>query len=215
MKAPKEYFEVNFKIAFGICQCNLDCFGGLLDFNSGGKKVIERLVEAYGFTTRQALCDHLGVSKSTMATRYMRDIFPADWVLKCAIETGISIEWLSFGTGTKKDFQEIDIRKLPKKSLKSGKMVDEGSYYFDNKFLSESLTNGVIISADSADYICDLDYEEVRDGKWLVNIDGEISFRIITRLPGSRLYIASENHSFECSLKDIEIIAKVIITCTR
>lgn len=186
-----------------------------MDFNSGGKKVIERLVEAYGFTTRQALCDHLGVSKSTMATRYMRDIFPADWVLKCAIETGISIEWLSFGTGTKKDLQEIDIRKLPKKSLKSGKMVDEGSYYFDNKFLSESLINGVIISADSADYICDLDYEEVRDGKWLVNIDGEISFRIITRLPGSRLYIANENHSFECSLKDIEIIAKVIITCTR
>lgn len=46
-----------------------------MDFNSGGKKAIERLVEAYGFGTRQALCDHLGVSKSTMATRYMRDIF--------------------------------------------------------------------------------------------------------------------------------------------
>lgn len=46
-----------------------------MDFSSGGKKVIERLVEAYGFSTRQALCDHLGVSKSTMATRYMRDIF--------------------------------------------------------------------------------------------------------------------------------------------
>ncbi len=52
-----------------------------MDFSSGGKKVIERLVEAYGFSTRQASCDHLGVSKSTMATRYMRDIFPADWVL--------------------------------------------------------------------------------------------------------------------------------------
>ncbi|WP_262830710.1 helix-turn-helix domain containing protein [Klebsiella aerogenes] len=25
------------------------------------------MVEAYGFTTRQALCDQLGVSKSTMA----------------------------------------------------------------------------------------------------------------------------------------------------
>lgn len=55
-----------------------------MDFNSGGKKAIERLVEAYGFGTRQALCDHLGVSKSTMATRYMRDIFPADWVIQCA-----------------------------------------------------------------------------------------------------------------------------------
>lgn len=29
-----------------------------MDFSSGGKRVIERLVEAYGFSTRQALCDH-------------------------------------------------------------------------------------------------------------------------------------------------------------
>ena len=193
----------------------MDFFGGLLGFNSGGKKVIERLVEAYGFTTRQALCDHLGVSKSTMATRYMRDIFPADWVIRYTIETGTSIQWLSFGTGAKNDSQKIDIRKLPKKSLIKGKIVDEGSYSFDSKFLSDSLKNGFIISVDNADYICDLDYEDVRDGKWLVNIDGEVSFRILTRLPGSRLHIASENYSFECSIKDIEVIAKVIISCTR
>ncbi|WP_249824496.1 helix-turn-helix domain-containing protein, partial [Escherichia coli] len=43
-----------------MCQRILDFLGGLMDFSSGGKKVIERLVEAYGFSTRQALCDHLG-----------------------------------------------------------------------------------------------------------------------------------------------------------
>nr|WP_320386307.1 helix-turn-helix domain-containing protein [Enterobacter sp. 170198] len=37
----------------------------------------------YDFITRQALCNRLGVSKSTMATQYMRDIFPTDWGLKC------------------------------------------------------------------------------------------------------------------------------------
>ncbi len=31
-----------------------------MDFSSGGKKVIERLVEAYGFSTRQALLRSLG-----------------------------------------------------------------------------------------------------------------------------------------------------------
>ncbi|MDA7147119.1 helix-turn-helix domain-containing protein, partial [Escherichia coli] len=35
------------------------------------------MVKAYGYKTRQALADHLGISKSTLATRYMRDIFPA------------------------------------------------------------------------------------------------------------------------------------------
>ncbi|MDN5971292.1 MAG: helix-turn-helix domain containing protein, partial [Enterobacterales bacterium] len=103
-----------------------------MDFNNGGKKAIERLVEAYGFTTRQALCDHLGVSKSTMATRYMRDIFPADWVLQCAMETGLSIQWLSFGEGPKKDVSKLDTVSLPKKNLISGKLVDAGFYIFDN-----------------------------------------------------------------------------------
>ncbi|EHR0042079.1 Repressor protein CI, partial [Escherichia coli] len=39
------------------------------------------------------------------------------------------------------------------------------------------------------------------------------SFRMITRLPKGRVYISSKNHSFECSLTDIEFIAKVIISC--
>jgi hypothetical protein len=36
--------------------------------NQGGKAAIERLVEAYGFTTRQALADHLDVSKALWLT---------------------------------------------------------------------------------------------------------------------------------------------------
>ncbi|MCV5942164.1 helix-turn-helix domain containing protein, partial [Escherichia coli] len=52
-----------------------------MDFSQGGKKAIERMVEAYGFTTRQALCEQLGISKSSLATRYMRDSFPSDWVI--------------------------------------------------------------------------------------------------------------------------------------
>lgn len=186
-----------------------------MDFNSGGKKVIERLVEAYGFTTRQALCDHLGVSKSTMATRYMRDIFPADWVLQCAIETGNSIEWLSFGSGTKKDTQQIETSNLPKKVLEKGKLRDEGSYVFDTNFLPVGLKKAVVITNDNSDFICDMEFDDVRDGKWLVDIDGEISFRMITRLPRGKIFIASENHSFECALNEINVIAKVIISCIR
>lgn len=186
-----------------------------MDFNSGGKKVIERLVEAYGFTTRQALCDHLGVSKSTMATRYMRDIFPADWVLQCAIETGSSLEWLSFGKGKKKDIIKIDTRTLSKQILINGKLEDDGAYFFDNAFLPPNLKKAVVVSIDNSEFICEMEFEDVRDGKWLVNIDGEISFRMITRIPGNRIHIASENHSFECALTDIKVIAKVMMSCLR
>lgn len=186
-----------------------------MDFSSGGKKVIERLVEAYGFTTRQALCDHLGVSKSTMATRYMRDIFPADWVLQCAIETGNSLKWLSFGEGDKKNSLDIDTRTLPKKILNNGRLEDDGSYIFDNAFLPTDLTEAIVVSDEHSEFICEMKFKDVRDGKWLIDIDGELSFRIITRLPGGRVHIASEKHSFECALTDISIFAKVMISCTR
>ncbi|WP_313124480.1 helix-turn-helix transcriptional regulator [Pseudescherichia sp.] len=65
-----------------------------MNFSSGSRNVIKRLVEAYGFTTRQALADHLGVSKSTLATRYIRDIFPSNWVITYALQTGASLIWL-------------------------------------------------------------------------------------------------------------------------
>ncbi|HHU7925073.1 TPA: helix-turn-helix domain-containing protein, partial [Escherichia coli] len=65
--------------------------GVTMNLEKGGRGAIERMVEAYGFKTRQALCDHLGISKSTLATRYMRDSFPAEWVIQCALETGTSL----------------------------------------------------------------------------------------------------------------------------
>lgn len=148
VKAPKEHFELNFKIAFGIFQCNLDCFGGLLDFNTGGKIVIERLVEAYGFTTCQALCDQLGVSKSTMATRYMRDIFLADWVLQCVLETGVSTDWLETGNGelnTKTDAVLVDVVV---NELKNGHITHLGTRKIDNFFLNAEIKSPTAIRFD-------------------------------------------------------------------
>ncbi|MEW5143136.1 helix-turn-helix transcriptional regulator, partial [Enterobacter hormaechei] len=69
--------------------------------NRGGKEVIARILEAYGFTTRITLCRQLGVSQSTMANRYARDTFPADWVIVCHLETGAALIWLITGAGSK------------------------------------------------------------------------------------------------------------------
>ncbi|WP_223271247.1 helix-turn-helix domain-containing protein [Klebsiella pneumoniae] len=36
-----------------------------------------------------------------MANRYARDTFPADWVIVCHLETGVSLIWLSTGEGSR------------------------------------------------------------------------------------------------------------------
>ncbi|WP_312312145.1 helix-turn-helix transcriptional regulator [Atlantibacter sp.] len=77
-----------------------------MDFNNGGREAILRMLEAYEVSTRKALCERLEISTSTMSTRWMRDVFPADWIIKCSIETSTPVEWLSFGTGSPKPPQK-------------------------------------------------------------------------------------------------------------
>ncbi|HCQ6860705.1 TPA: phage repressor protein CI, partial [Escherichia coli] len=122
-----------------------------MDFNSGGKKAIERLVEAYGFGTRQALCDHLGVSKSTMATRYMRDIFPADWVIQCALETGTSLNWLTTGHGSKQASANTNTIEVVKYLLSDGALQEDGFYIFDKGFLPSTFKKPFVITDNNSE----------------------------------------------------------------
>nr|WP_272905859.1 phage repressor protein CI [Escherichia coli] len=188
----------------------MDFFGGLVDFNSGGKKAIERLVEAYGFGTRQALCDHLGVSKSTMATRYMRDIFPADWVIQCALETGTSLNWLTTGHGSKQVSANTNTIEVEKYLLSDGALQKDGFYIFDKEFLPSTFKKPFVITDNNSEFICDKEFDDIRDGKWVISIDGEITIRDITRLPGGRIFVEGGNRAFECKIEDIEIIGKII-----
>ncbi|MEJ3264837.1 phage repressor protein CI [Escherichia coli] len=181
-----------------------------MDFNSGGKKAIERLVEAYGFGTRQALCDHLGVSKSTMATRYMRDIFPADWVIQCALETGTSLNWLTTGHGSKQASANTNTIEVEKYLLSDGALQKDGFYIFDKEFLPSTFKKPFIITDNNSEFICDKEFDDIRDGKWVISIDGEITIRDITRLPGGRIFVEGGNRAFECKIEDIEIIGKII-----
>ncbi|MNZ50289.1 Bacteriophage CI repressor helix-turn-helix domain protein [compost metagenome] len=186
-----------------------------MNLEKGGRGAIERMVEAYGFKTRQALCDHLGISKSTLATRYMRDSFPAEWVIQCALETGTSLNWLTTGQGSQQSSQKENTKEIEKHVLTEGKLHPDGRYIFDVNFLPENLSKPVVVVDGDSEFICEKNYNDIRDGKWVVSIDGEVMLRILTRLPGSRLNVDGGIRSFECAISDIEIVAKVIISCIK
>ncbi|MCA3994700.1 helix-turn-helix domain-containing protein [Serratia marcescens] len=180
-----------------------------MDFKTGGRKVIDRLIEAYGFTTRQALCDHLGVSKSTLATRYMRDLFPAEWVIQCVLETGVSLQWLANGQGAMIEGDQGDIQKIIRKKIIDGIIYDSNYYYLDKTTIAYDLINGIAIADNKSIYIAELNFSEVTDGKWLIDIDRKASIREITRLPKERIKVENGKHSFECSINDINFIGKI------
>lgn len=186
-----------------------------MDLVKGGRGAIERMMEAYGFGSRQALCEQLGVSKSTLATRYMRDSFPSDWVIQCALETGYSLQWLVTGIGRSSDDIESDIIELPRKKIIAGKLFESNKYFFDKAILPNEYKKLFCLDEESTNYILDETEDPVSDGKWLVNIDDCFYIKDITRIPGNRILVSSKESRFECLLEDIKFLARVVVTITK
>ena len=193
--------------------------------DSGGREAINRLIKAYNFNSRQQLCDHLSVSKSTMANRYLRDSFPAEWVIQCALETGVSLLWLTTGQGDKNDnnaqensfgfvnqahikpLSEVVAPEIDKATLDGGALVDQGKVILDNSLIPH---NPWLIHTDDGSYLVDRSGTPPVNGVWLVDIDGIKTIAKLARIPGNRLIVQQGESSFECSLDDIEVVGRAI-----
>ncbi|WP_241602800.1 phage repressor protein CI [Rosenbergiella nectarea] len=184
----------------------------VIELPKGGKDPIERICEAYGFKTRQALCRHLDVSQSTMANRIMRENFPADWIIICNLETGASLNWLVTGNGVMfEDNKQDEIIKVSHKIITDGVIAANGEISFDKNDIPSTLTSPFCVSSEGVRYLVDNYQGKVTDGVWLVDIDGIFSVREIYRLPGGKIKVENGKASFECDVSDVNVIAKVII----
>lgn len=67
--------------------------------SSGGNPVLRRMMDAYVFTLQKQVCDLLGISSGTVSTWGRRDYFLGDVIATCALDTGVSLEWLATGKG--------------------------------------------------------------------------------------------------------------------
>ncbi|MEI7161044.1 MULTISPECIES: phage repressor protein CI [Pectobacterium] len=180
-----------------------------MDFNRGGQEAILRMVEAYGCSTRQALSELLGVSKSTMASRFMRDIFPADWVIQCSFDTGASLKWLVTGEGNKFENEHLDAIKTTRLKLIDEELHPANYQLFDKVMISSSIKEPAVLVDGSNTYLVDLSPPATADGLWLVDIDGRKSIRKIIRLPGQKFRVSNDEITFDCGVDDLKLIAKV------
>ncbi len=182
-----------------------------IEQNRGGKDAIHRILDAYGFESRQALCNHLGISQSTMANRYARDTFPSDWIIICNIETGASLIWLTTGKGTPfLEPEKSQVESVEYFKITNGVLVKIDDYIFDAKYLPENLLNPSLVSSEGASYLLD-EYEgEITDGLWLIEIDKLVSIRELNRFPGGRIRVENGKASFECHASEIKVLGKVL-----
>ncbi|QHM95640.1 phage repressor protein CI [Kosakonia sacchari] len=181
-----------------------------LNFESGGREAIERIISSYGFTTRQALADHLKISKSTLANRYLRDTFPSDWIIQCSLETGASLSWLATGNGRQFDDKESDILKIPQIKLDENKILNSGYLYFDRSLICTEPGASIAIDDMKNVWIARYENETLDDGLWLVEYQQNYKIKEIFILPGGLIRLTDEKITFECNRNDIKIIAKII-----
>lgn len=184
-------------------------------FPSSSAEALDRVVEAYGFNLKVELAEHLGIASSSLSSRYKREVFPADIVLQCSIETGANIDWLISGKGESFGKSAPMGSSIDRLRLIDGRLEDAGSLIFDFSLLNDDVAsdqNLVNVKDKDVNYIVARGLDEIQDGHWLVEIEGKAGFRSLTRIPIRKLRVGSGETSFECGIDDIKAIGKVVLT---
>ncbi|TNV11614.1 phage repressor protein [Buttiauxella sp. B2] len=186
-----------------------------IDPDTDSAPVLDRVIEAYGFTQKMQLAELLDIAASSLSSRYKRGGLPADIMIKCMAETGVNLEWLATGRGPKFDDEELDIIKIPRHKIVDGQLYDSGILMLDKvTFLPGKpqpqqpmcVINGLI------QYIVDQHFTEVYDDEWLVNIEGKISIRTLTRIPVKKVRVSGVGMAFDCEIDDITVIGRIVLT---
>lgn len=173
--------------------------------------LLNRICEVYGFSQKIQLANHFDIAASSLQNRYKRGNMSYDFAVHCALETGASIAWLMTGEGQKFDGNANSVAPahLPSFTLSEGKLIDEDHLLVDSHLFSRQLTNGMALKSEGKLHFIERD-AALSDGQWLVDIEGMISLRELTLLPGKKLHVAGGKVPFECGVDEIKTLGRVV-----
>lgn len=181
---------------------------------NGGKPVLRRILDAYGFTLQKQLCELLDISSGTVSTWIRRNYFPGDVVVTCALDTGVSLQWLATG----RVYQESEARKnfnleaIARKSLNDGVLKDAGKWSCDLTFLLSNPSNPVFVSSNFGAWVVDIGIKSISNGRWLLGIDGKYDIYDVAIFPGNKVSVTNKSYSFTCGVNEVEVFGKVSMT---
>ncbi len=181
---------------------------------NGGKPVLRRILDAYGFSLQKELCELFDISSGTVSTWVRRNYFPGDVVVTCALDTGISLRWLATGKSDQlieKSYSQ-DESNIPHKNLIAGVLNEIGYWKINLNFMPHPATEPVFISSNSGAWIVDMNVIDISNGRWLLGIDDKYDVYDVTLLPGKKINVSSKTISFTCGTDEITVAGKVVLT---
>ncbi len=182
--------------------------------SNGGKPVLRRIMDAYGFTLQKQLCELLGISSGTVSTWVRRNYFPGDVVVTCALDTGASLEWLATGKGVRQNEGVHSVANLtiPHKTLTAGVLKDSGFWRVDLSFIPCLAAEPIFVSSNTASWIVDMKMLGISNGRWLLGIDDKYDIYDVTILPGKKINVKSKTTIFTCGSDEVNAAGKVVLT---
>jgi len=181
---------------------------------NGGKSVLRRILDAYGFTQQKQLCELLDISSGTVSTWVRRNYFPGDVVVACALDTGVDLHWLATGKGKqlKETIKESETFSIPRKNLIAGSLYENGLWEINLSFISQNLVEPVFVSSSNSAWVVDLSIGDISNGRWLMGIDGKYDVYDITLLPGRKISVTNKGTNFTCGADEVKTAGKVVLT---
>ncbi|MDM1777903.1 helix-turn-helix domain-containing protein [Serratia marcescens] len=174
-------------------------------------EILDRICDVYGFTQKIQLANYLDISASSLQNRYTRGTISYDYAAICSLDTGASLKWLLTGEGAKFEHDTSTKTLIEHKefTLSEGKLQANGFLSIDPHLFPKQLVDGIAVRTGGRLHFVDK-AASLADGSWLVDIEGAISIRELTVLPGKRLHVAGGKVPFECGIDEIKTIGRVV-----
>ncbi|OVZ79547.1 helix-turn-helix domain-containing protein [Yersinia kristensenii] len=192
---------------------------------SGGKAVLRRILDAYSFSTQKELADLLGIPTGTISTWIRRDFFPGDVVVTCALDTGVSLEWLATGKGSVSVDNSVAENNLlanetviiDKKRLVSGKLEGYEKCVLDKGLIPEGIDENklCLVYTGKNSWLIATYFVEISNGDWLLDIDGILDVYTVSRRPKNRIKLINNHEEFDCLVDDVKAHGIVVLEITH
>ncbi|HHL4105582.1 helix-turn-helix domain-containing protein [Klebsiella quasipneumoniae] len=189
--------------------------------SSGGKEILQRIMQAYGFTMQKELGDHLDIPSGTMSAWVRREHFPGDVVIVCALDTGASLYWLATGNGglyesnVTLSTEQTALATIRKYRLENGELKKIGNWLADPSMIPDNHDGLMFVEGMGKSWLVDVSAKNIANGRWLISIDGAMDVFNVVRLPGNKVRLSNGSAEFECNLSDITPSGTVIFTIEK
>lgn len=183
----------------------------ILDSQVNNEGLLDRICQVYGFTQKIQLARHFNIAASSLQNRYARGTISYDFAVHCALDTGASLRWLMTGQGAQFEGNPApgDPVAVVTFTLSDGQLEENSTLSIDSHLFSKPLTRGIAVRSEAKLHFVEKG-ASLTDGLWLVEIEGTISLRDLTLLPGKKLHVAGGKVPFECGIDEIKTLGRVV-----